>query len=239
MSAPDTVVAVTGLVKNYQALRPLRIAELQVRRGERVAIAGIDAIGAELIVNLLNGATLPEAGEIRVFGRATKDIENEAQWLASLERFGIVTRRAVLLDGATGAQNLALPTTLEIDPVPADVRRAVDALAAEVGLAQEWLDLPVAKAPETARMRMQLARAIAIDPELLLMEHPTIDLPREDVPDFARSVRQVAERRGLTLVVFSFDAEFSAVVADRTLKLQPASGELVDARSWWTRLTSR
>ena len=86
---------------------------------------------------------------------------------------------------------------------------------------------------------MHLARALAIDPELLLLEHPTVDLPRSDVPAFSRTVRLVSERRGLTVIAISLDADFSSVVAQRRLQLQPATGALVDARGWWSRVTGR
>jgi ABC-type branched-subunit amino acid transport system ATPase component len=59
MSEP--AIQITGLRKNYGALRPLRIASLAVAPGERVAIGGIDAAGAELMVNLVTGASLPDA----------------------------------------------------------------------------------------------------------------------------------------------------------------------------------
>ncbi len=93
-------------------------------RGERVALAGIDAGGAEVMLNLVTGASLPDEGEVRVFGRRTADVSDGDEWLASLDCFGIVSERAVLLEGATLTQNLALPFTLEIDPVPAGDDRA-------------------------------------------------------------------------------------------------------------------
>ena len=101
-------VEMRGVVKNYNALRPLRIAELSVAAGARLALAGIDAGGAEVMLNLVTGASLPDEGEVRVFGRRTSDVSDGDDWLASLDSFGIVSERAVLLEGATLTQNLAL-----------------------------------------------------------------------------------------------------------------------------------
>ena len=72
MSGP--VLELSGIVKNYHALRPLRIERLVVHAGERVAIVGVDQPGAEVLVNLITGAMLPDRGEVVAFGRATADI---------------------------------------------------------------------------------------------------------------------------------------------------------------------
>ena len=104
-------IQIAQVVRNYGSLRPLRIAALAVAPGERVALTGLDAGAAEVLVNLVTGAALPDEGEVRVFGRATSEIASGDEWLASLERFGIVSPRAVLIEGATVLQNLAMPFT--------------------------------------------------------------------------------------------------------------------------------
>ena len=101
LAAP--VIEIESLLKDYKGLRPLRLTGLSVREGERVAVGGIDATAAEVLVNLINGAILPDTGHVRVFGEDTASIADEDAWLASLERFGIVTPRAVLLDGVDAA----------------------------------------------------------------------------------------------------------------------------------------
>ena len=122
------VLLMTGVSKTYNALRPLRIASLVVA-GERVSLGGVDAGAGELLINLVTGASVPDKGDIRIFGRLTTDIANGEEWLTLLERFGIVSPRAVMLEGSTLLQNLAMPFTLEIDPVPAEVVAKVQALA--------------------------------------------------------------------------------------------------------------
>jgi ABC-type transporter Mla maintaining outer membrane lipid asymmetry ATPase subunit MlaF len=223
---------IQGVVKDYRGLRPLRIRSLTVRRGDRVAISGLDATAAEVFVNLVNGAILPDEGEVRVLGLSTAAIADEAAWLASLDRFGIVSPRAVLLDAATLAQNLALPFTLEIDPVPADVAARVGRLAEEVGLEAARLDTRAGEAAPEERLSVHLARAVATDPQMLLLEHPTVPLPRAGAPAFARLVRRVAEARGLTVVAVTEDETFAEIVATAHYRLQGGSGALVNARGW-------
>jgi ABC-type transporter Mla maintaining outer membrane lipid asymmetry ATPase subunit MlaF len=225
----------TGVRKAYASLRPLRIRSLDVAAGERVAVAGLDASAAELMVKLVTGATLPDEGQVRVFGRSTADVVNGDEWLASLDRFGIVSDRAVFLEGATVAQNLALPFTLEIDPISPDTRQVVLRLAAECDIAPEWMEQPGGQLPPELRARVHLARAVALGPALLLIEHPTAALPESDRGVYGAVVARVCKARALTALVMTLDAAFAAAAADRTLTLQPATGELVPARrrSWF------
>ena len=74
-------------------------------------------------------------------------------------------------------QNLALPFTLDIDPVSRETRDLVTRLAGECDIEPAWLDQPAVTLPAPVRVRTHLARALALGPELLLMEHPSATLP--------------------------------------------------------------
>jgi ABC-type transporter Mla maintaining outer membrane lipid asymmetry ATPase subunit MlaF len=227
-------IEITGVTKSYAALRPLRIASLAVAAGERVALSGIDSGGAELLVNLVTGASLPDEGEVRIFGRPTADIPDGDEWLASLDRFGIISERGVLLEGSTVIQNLALPLTLEIDPVPEEARQKVMALGIECDIPYDWLAQPVAAVPPAVRARVHLARALALGPAVLLLEHPTAAMPEEERATFGAVVARVCDARALTALAITLDMTFARSAAHRTLTLQPATGQLVSARRrWW------
>jgi ABC-type transporter Mla maintaining outer membrane lipid asymmetry ATPase subunit MlaF len=225
-------IELAGVVKDYRGLRPLRIASLTVDAGERVALSGLDRAAAEVFVDLVNGALLPDTGVVRVFGRSTADITQGDEWLSWLDAFGILTQRAVLLESSSLAQNLALPLSLEIDPMPADVRTKVEALASAVDLPADRLDRPIGDAPPALRLRAHLAKALALDPKLLLLEHPTLTLEPADVPAFAAIVTRAAEARALTVVTITEDAAFADRVATRAYKLNGATGALTSTRGW-------
>lgn len=237
MADPDVLV-IAGVTKAYSGLRPLRIRSLRIAAGERVAIAGLDAAAAELLVNLVTGAALPDAGTIRVLGHSTAEITDGDAWLATLDRFGIVSERAVMLEGATLAQNLAMPFTLEIEPVPPDVQARVRALAVECGISGEsaaWLDRPAGEAPPEIRLRGHAARAIALEPALVLLEHPTATIPEASRKALADDLVRALEARRLAALVMTQDRSFAARIAHRALTLDGASGELAPSRSrrWW------
>jgi ABC-type transporter Mla maintaining outer membrane lipid asymmetry ATPase subunit MlaF len=232
----DWLLELRQVRKDYGALRPLRLRELQVAPGALVALLGLDAPAAQMFVNLVTGATLPDSGEVRVFGFDTAAITDGDEWLRTLDRFGILSDRAVLLDELTVAQNLAMTLTLAIDPIPADVRGRVEALASEAGLEADQIDRKVATLTPAARLRVRLGRAVALGPDLLLLEHPTATLGVGDVDGFAADLRRIADRRALTMVAVTADAAFASAMTPDVLRLQPASGDLVPQTGTWGRV---
>jgi ABC-type transporter Mla maintaining outer membrane lipid asymmetry ATPase subunit MlaF len=232
------VLQLSGVSKDYRGLRPLRIAALSVAAGEHVALVGVDQVAAEVFINLVTGATLPEAGDIHVFGRPTSAISDSADWLATVDRFGIVSERAVLLDQLTVIQNLSMPFTLEIEPPPDEVRRRASALALEVGLQESGWERPIAALDPSARVRLRLGRALALDPAVLLLEHASAGLSAEDAGTLGADIRSIAARRGAAIVAATLDEVFARAVAGRVLKWEPATGRLAEQRSgrWFGRL---
>lgn len=237
------VLHISGLQKRYQSLRPLRLQELTIDAGERVAVSGFDAGAAEVLVNLVTGASLPDEGVVRVLGQSTAEISEGDAWLASLDRFGIVSPRGVLLEGATIQQNLAMPLTLAIDPVPPDVAARVAVLARDCGIESavsadgkgEWLQRVTGEVPAHIRSRVHLARAVALSPALLIMEHPGAELTASERVALAERVASMAEAAGLAALIITADDEFAKVSAHRPLRLQPATGALKPIKKGWFR----
>lgn len=231
-AAAGPVIEITRLRKQYGGLRPLRLDDLVVRERERVSLGGLDAAAAETLTSLLTGAALPDEGVVRVLGQPTADIVDEQAWLASLDRFGIVSPRTVLLSAATLAQNLAMPFTLEIEPVPAPVMVRVRALATEVGIDERILGTATAGVPPDAQARVHLARAVAHGPRLLIVEHPTAMVPPDAVHALGADLARVAAARGLAVLAVTGDAVFASSLGGRRLMLDPASGQVSTARRW-------
>jgi ABC-type transporter Mla maintaining outer membrane lipid asymmetry ATPase subunit MlaF len=233
----DPVLELTDVSKDYHGLRPLRIAQLTIAAGERVALLGFDQTTAELFVNLVTGAMLPDRGAIRLLGHATADIDSSDDWLALVDRAGIVSRRAVLLESLTVVQNLAMPFTLDIVPPSPETRERATTLAANVGLDPSTFDRPIAELGGLESALVRLARAIALDPSVVLFEHPTAEMARTDIAAFAARSRAVATKQNIAAVILTADREFADAAASRVLTLEPATGRLTaaDSGGWFSR----
>jgi predicted ABC-type transport system involved in lysophospholipase L1 biosynthesis ATPase subunit len=234
---PDATSAVAlrfqDVEKQYGALRPLRIHDLRIVAGSCVALVGFDRAAAEAFVNLATGAVLPDRGEVACLGQSSATIAESDEWLAWVERIGIVSSRIVLLEGMTIAQNLALPFELEFDPIPANVLPRVRALAAETGIGESVFAVAAGAADANTRARVLLARALALDPQILLLEHPTAALKQEDVKAYAAVLKKISDRRALTMVALTVDEKFAKAFGGRLLTWQPATGELKERRGWF------
>lgn len=236
MPLADVVVSLRNVHKDYRGLRPLRVKQLELRQGESVALMGFDQVGAEVLVNLITGATLPDSGDVNVFGEATSAVTDADAWLTAAEQFGILSDRIVLLESLSVEQNLALPFSLEIDDLPVPVRAAVGRLADEVGVA-EYLSEAVGHLDAVSQTRVRLGKALALSPRVLLAEHPNLTLPTPELPRFAADLAGIAASRGLAMVVMTADPTFAAAVSDRVLTVAPATGALNGPAGWRRWLT--
>ncbi len=232
---PDAATALElhDVEKQYGALRPLRVRDLRIPSGTRSTLMGLDLPAAETFINLITGAVLPDKGEVITLGRPTSSIVDSAVWLKFVEQFGFVSDRIALLESMTIAQNLAIPFGLEVDPVPEDVQSRVRELAAEVGIAPSDVSTPAAEASPLLRAKVRLARALALDPRVMVLEHPTATLPPEATKPFAAALVEICRRRTLTLVALSMDEKFGKALGGRLLVWQPATGEFNERRGWF------
>jgi simple sugar transport system ATP-binding protein len=230
----DPVIEARGVAKHYGGLRPLRLAALTVEPGARIALTGLDAPAAEVLVNLLTGATLPDEGEIRLFGRATALITDADDWLRTLDRIGMVSPRAMLAEEFTVEQGIAMAFTLSLDPVPAEVAADVARLAREAGLGEADLRATLAAATPLVKARCRLARALATSPAVLVLEHANA-LVSEGADAWGREIAAVAKARGMALLALTADERFARAVAGAVFTHDAATGH-VHARGGWRRL---
>jgi ABC-type lipoprotein export system ATPase subunit len=229
------IISATAVVKNYQALRPLRLQSFELRRGAIVSLMGFDAQAAEMLIGLLTGAVLPDAGDIHLLDQATKDVADSDAWLRMLDAVGIVTDRAVLIAQFAVEQNIALPFTLQVDPIADETRTRVATLAAEVGLSADDLTRPVGQASPDVVLRVRLARALALNPVVLLAEHPTASLPAGQGKAFAADLARIARQRELAVLAITADETFASALGRDVLIHDAATGAL-RPRSLWRRI---
>ena len=230
------LIELRGIVKAYPALRPLRVRLLSVAAADRLVLRGFDASAAEMFIYLVSGAALPDEGDVLVAGRSTRDIATDTEWLGSLDRFGIVTHRAVLLETMSVAANLALPLTLSIDPMAPETRARVEDEARIASLPAATLDQPVNSLDAEGRLRLHLARAAATTPALVLLEHPTSQMTDQAASArIGETLRTMADARGFGWIALSEDEAFASASGATVLALDGATGELAPPKRGWRR----
>ena len=231
MSSNDVLLRLRGVSKDYRSLRPLRIAELDLPPGRSLALLGFDQTMAEVLVDLITGAILPDSGEIVAFGQHTSSIADPGSWLTTLDQFGLFTDRAVLVEQFTVEQNLALPLSITVEDMTPEIRSRVAELASEIGLANELRRQAGVLGP-ALRARIRLGRALALAPRVLVAEHPNATLSAQEASALGTDMARIIETRGIASIVLTADQSFARAVSKEILVLEPATGALKPASSW-------
>jgi ABC-type lipoprotein export system ATPase subunit len=234
MSGTETpFLDIEGVTKHYGSPDLLRVRRLIVAARDRLALSGLGPGAAEALLHLITGASVPDQGVLRVEGRDTRHIATDTEWLASLDRFGIVTERAVLIGTLPIADNMALPLTLSIDPMSDETRQVVESLADLVGLPRERLRAAASALTAEERVRVHLARALAPNPTFLLLEHPTATIQNSAASrSLGRTLRDAAGARGAGWLALTGDREFARASGSRRLVLRATSGEVAPDGLW-------
>jgi ABC-type lipoprotein export system ATPase subunit len=215
-----------GLRKEYGngegLVRAVDGVDLQVPRGETLAIMGPSGCGKSTLLHLLGGLDRPSAGELWLGDRRIDRLSERG--LAQLRRreVGFVFQAFHLMDELTAQENVELPVLLA-GRSPREARRRARHLLDQVGLADRASHLPSALSGGQ-RQRVAIARALANDPQLVLADEPTGNLDSGATLEVLRLFESL-RNAGLTLVVVTHDERIAAT-ADRLISMR--DGAFVD-----------
>jgi ABC-type lipoprotein export system ATPase subunit len=234
MSDTDTDHAVLwtrGLRKHYGQgeglVRAVDGVDLDVARGETVAVMGPSGCGKSTLLHLLGGLDRPSGGEVWLAGRRIDGIGERALARVRRREVGFVFQAFHLMDELTAVENVELPALLGGRSAGTARRRAVDLLD-RVGLADRAGFLPAALSGGQ-RQRVAIARALSNEPLVLFADEPTGNLDSASTLDVLRLFDHLHEA-GQTLVIVTHDARIAAT-ADRLIAMR--DGQFVEE----TRLT--
>ncbi|MGH9092108.1 MAG: ABC transporter ATP-binding protein [Acidimicrobiales bacterium] len=224
--AQGPIVAARGLRKDFGSgeglVRAVDGVDLDVARGEAVAVMGPSGCGKSTLLHLVGGLDRPSAGELSLAGRRVDRLSERG--LAQLRRHdvGFVFQAFHLMDELTAQENVELPALLAGCSPRAARRRARDLLH-QVGLADRGGHLP-SSLSGGQRQRVAIARALANEPDLVLADEPTGNLDSAATLDVLR-LFEALHLAGLTLVVVTHDERIAAT-ADRLISMR--DGTFVD-----------
>jgi predicted ABC-type transport system involved in lysophospholipase L1 biosynthesis ATPase subunit len=138
----------------------------------------------------------------------------------------VISARGILIDQFSVLQNVAMSLTLEVDPIDPRIVPQARELAQEAGIDGGTFDVPAGRAGDDVKMRVHLARAVALGARLLVAEHPSASLSREAVSAFGADLARVARGRGIALLAITADDVLAKAIGGQRLELVPATGEL-------------
>jgi phospholipid/cholesterol/gamma-HCH transport system ATP-binding protein len=218
-SGQDIVIEVQGLRNSFGEAVIHDGLDLQVRRGEILGVVGGSGTGKSVMMRSIIGLQRPDAGEVRVFGEPMLD-RDDAQLQGIRKRWGILFQGAALFSTLTVAENVQVPLR---EFYPRLSEKLLDEIAAYkivmVGLSPDAGPKFPAELSGGMRKRAGIARALALDPELLFLDEPTAGLDPIGAAAFDQLIVDLRERLGLTVFLITHDLDTLYTICDRVAVL--------------------
>ncbi|MHC4400908.1 MAG: ABC transporter ATP-binding protein [Planctomycetota bacterium] len=198
----------------------LRDLNLHVARGETVAIIGESGCGKTVLLKTIIGLLTPSRGTVTFDGQDLATLR-EKELTRERIRFGFVFQQAALFDSMTIGQNVAFPLRQHTRRSDREIDRTVLARLAEVGLPESVVHQKPAELSGGMRKRVGLARALALEPELVLYDEPTTGLDPIMGDVINELILGTRKRHPVTSIVVTHDMRTAQKVADRVIMLYP------------------
>ncbi len=224
-----------GVTKEYElgktTVRALRGLDLEVDRGEIVAIMGPSGSGKSTLMHILGALDRPTAGRAAIESNDLTQLKERQLVALRGRRVGFVFQTFNLIGTLSAQRNVELPMIFQ-GIGKRDRRRRAQALLEKVGLGDRRNHKPN-ELSGGERQRVAVARALANDPEIILADEPTGNLDTETGESILDLLRELSRRDGKTLILVTHDPE-AAAIADRIIRLRDgcvsASGRAEPAR---------
>jgi phospholipid/cholesterol/gamma-HCH transport system ATP-binding protein len=228
--AADCVVELRGVQTRIGSQVIHRDIDLCVHAGEVLALIGESGGGKTMLLRIMLGLRQPSAGTVRVFGCPLQGSSAEAMQRVR-QRWGVLFQQGALFSALSVYDNVALPLR-ELQALPGDViRELVMTKLAMVEIDADSTDKLPAQLSGGMVKRVALARALALDPELLFVDEPTAGLDPERSAGFVELVERLRRELHFTVVMVTHDVDTLIALADRVAVL--ADGRIVTAGPLW------
>jgi len=221
MTSSELVIKLVDVHKIYRLgkteVHALRGIDLEVEKGDFVAIVGPSGSGKSTLLNMIGAMDRPTKGQVFVEGQDITAMSDTERANLRLHKIGFVFQQYYLIPWLPAIKSVEVPLMLAGVP-PSERRKKAEALLREVGLGERMYHRP-SELSGGEQQRVAIARALANDPDILLADEPTGNLDTKTGAEIVALIRRLNEERGVTCVAVTHDLEVAAA-ARRTLYIR-------------------
>lgn len=208
------LIEVRGLVTRFGSHVVHDGLDLEVRRGEVMGIVGGSGSGKSVLLHTILGLKAPDGGEIFFDGRPLSRM-TVAERAALERRWGVLFQGSALFSSLTVRENILVPIREHVSLPPALMDEIADLKLGLAGLGTDAINKYPSELSGGMKKRAGLARALALDPDVLFLDEPTAGLDPISAAAFDELIRELCETLGLTILLVTHDLDTLHAVCDR------------------------
>ncbi|HDP76630.1 MAG TPA: amino acid ABC transporter ATP-binding protein [Mesotoga infera] len=216
MNERKVILKLSKLTKSFDAQAVLKDVSFEVKEGDVIAVLGASGAGKTTLLRCINNLITPDKGEVSFKGTQVQRTKHSIRAFRS--RVGFVFQRFNLISHLKIIDNVALPLVKVKNMSWADARKAAEIQLGQVGLADKLNNHP-SQLSGGQQQRVGIARALVMNPDIVLLDEPTSALDPSLVGEVMRVIRRLSSE-GRTMIIVTHEVEFAKHIANRVIFLK-------------------
>ena len=219
MEENEPVIVINELHKSFGQQKVLNGLNLRVAPSETVAVLGRSGTGKSVLLKLLIGLQKADSGSICIHGQDVSNFSTK-QWNEIRVKIGFLFQQAALYDSLTIEENVTFPLARHTSLSEDERRQKARELLTSVGMSEQDLGKAPTEISGGMQKRVGLARALALDPDILLFDEPTAGLDPITAAEIGRLILEMKEKRKMTSVLVTHDVRGAKSFSDRLVLMR-------------------